>query len=123
MHDQRTDDGRSVPIHHIRPEEPRVVDGPLVVTFFGARGVVIDSDSKAALAKESHDPATGRRRYWVKAVKSGPDRGRLYNPQSPTFSPRNEYEFREVKADAFDLFMRFLRTGNPLNVRGAERCI
>jgi hypothetical protein len=123
MRNQRTDDGQPVPIHHIRPDEPREVDGQPALTFYGARGVTLAADSKAALAKMSEDPATGRRRFWVKAVKSGVDRGRFYNPQSPTFSARNEYEFREVKAEAFDLFVRFLQTGNPLNIRGAERCI
>ena len=114
------------------PNKPDVVNGAVEVTAYGLGGKEVDVDSSEALAKKSFDPATGVTRYWLKRATAGPDAGRLYNPQSPTFNAdaakrvrndmgRGQYEFRKATAEAFELYLRFLVTGNPTHIRQAER--
>lgn len=99
---------------------------------YGTSGAEVESTSAGALAKATTDNETGNARYWLKYATGGPDAGHLYNPQSPTFnagqarrfrpeSGRAQYEFRRVTKESFDLYLRFLRTGNLANLRQAER--
>lgn len=123
----RSDD---LPVHRIRPDEERIVpeaDG------YGLGGEPCGPDTSGALAKRTRGES-GVVRYWLKRCMAGHDSGRLYNPQSPLFDPasvnrffaelgRGKYEFREVPHEAFEHYLRFLRKGNPLDLRHAERAI
>jgi hypothetical protein len=116
----------------IRPEQKSAVDGEIVVTGYSMAGNVIDAKSDDCVAKKAYDPATTRTRHWVKRATAGADAGNLFNPHSPDFNPdavnrvhhamgRGQYEFRPVTSECFDLYMRFLTTGNVNSLRYAER--
>lgn len=120
-------------LHRIRPGAADLVGGPVEVTAYAWGGKEVPPDGPLALAKECLDPATGRRSHWLKRATVGRESGMLYNPQSPNFdaraagaahgpSGRDRYEYRRATPEAFALYLRFLATGNPTNLRNAERC-
>lgn len=45
------------------------------------------------------------------------------NPRRMTQGGRRLYEFRAVRQEAFDCYLRFLRTNNVVHLRHAERCV
>lgn len=75
----------------------------------------------------------GTQRYYVKVSKQGNDAGLFVNPGSMWFIGLNErkfdkrtraksvYEFKQVKKEVFDLYIRFLQTKNQGFLRWAER--
>ena len=108
------------------------IDDEIETTGYGLGGFEIDPNCDDALAKVVTDKKTGRSSYWLKRATSGPDSGNLFNPQSPTFNAqaakrfhsamnRGQYVYRKASKDSFELYLKFLQTGNPLNLRNAER--
>lgn len=92
----------------------------------------IDPKDEQCVAKTSHDAATDRSRFWIKFCTAGAEMGRMYNPLSPMFIPasqnryhahlgKSQYEFKEVKKEAFEAYVRFMETENPIHLRHAER--
>ncbi len=117
-----------------RPGEDSPVDGETKVTGFAWGGEECEPTSKACLAKVSYDPETRRTRHFLKRATVGPEAGRLFNPQSATFDPsllgkvteylgRGGYEWRPAHEEAFVLYLKFLKGGNPVDVRCAERIV
>ncbi len=114
---------RSVPESFVVAQEP-------VVTGYTEGAAEIDPASPRCFAKKSVDQATKTTRFFIKRATSGPESGSFYNPNSASFGHasmgrqpdgRGAYEFRPVAQEAFELYLRFLMTGNTAYVRCAER--
>lgn len=110
----------------------QVVDGEVEIIGYGPGGKVLPVTAVECLARKSFDPATGVYRFWLKRATAGPEQGTLYNPHSPMFEKastqrvyshlgRGQYEFFKVSQEAFDSYLMFLKTGNPIHLRQAER--
>lgn len=106
-----------------------LADDPLKEGF-NEKGVLVDYDSVECIAKKITDPETNRSRYFIKTNNGGPDAGHFYNPRSiygvasPSSRGRagmSSYIWRPVNVDAFDSYLRFLATQNPMHYREAER--
>lgn len=109
-----------------------VVDAEPTVTAYAWGGGEVDPAAKEAIAKVVKTP-DGNTRYFIKQATAGPDRGHLFNPQSPTYHRgflskvasqlgRGQYEFRRASKLAFELYLRYIQPPyNPVNYRGAER--
>jgi hypothetical protein len=96
------------------------------------RGEPMEVDDPLCVAKRTADGFSGVARYWVKRATAGPCAGALFNPHSPDYVPeslhrkwahsgRDNWEWSKVSADAFEAYLRFLRTGNGVHYRHAER--
>lgn len=106
---------------------------PAEATAYAWGGGPVGPDDPTAVAKSTRDPSTGEVRYWLKRATAGPDRGFLFNPQSPAHLPnflaktvaqlgRGAYEFRKVSKAAFDFYLKFIvLPHNPAHLRNAER--
>lgn len=100
--------------------------------FFGLDGHKSDTDFPGSIAKLSVDSENKSEKHFVKFATTGRDAGHMFDPHSPNFDKtkleafyeqfgRSHYEFRKVSKAAFDAYMRFLESGNPLHLRHAER--
>lgn len=89
-----------------------------VVIGYGERGQEVAADDLKCVAKRSFDPSTKTTRF---LVKRGND-GSFYDPNLTMFSRKSPYYFRAVGKEAFELYLKFLKTGNAAYVRCAERC-
>lgn len=116
------------PIHTIHPEKERREPKANAYTL---ECEPCDPDAPEALAKRTVSESN-QIRYWIKRGMVGAETGFLFNPQSPLFDEltvnrfhaalgRGKYEFREVTQEAYELYLRFLRTGNTRDLRHAER--
>lgn len=116
-----------IPVHRFKDEDPSFYGAtPAEVTGFGHDGKDIDPTTDRCLAKKVFDPDLNARTYFLKFATEGPDRGRLYNPvglftDTQTSLARGAYQFRKVPVEKFDLYIHFLKTGNPAHFRQAER--
>jgi hypothetical protein len=110
------------PINKALPVEPQ--ENP-ANTGYTASAETCPLDSKAAVAKQ-----IGSKRYAKRATR-GIEAGCLYNPDSAmgdharfhSDRGQDQYEFVEVTTEAFDAYLRFLRSKNPVHLRHAERAI
>ena len=103
-----------------------------VVTGYDLNKKVVETHEPTCVAKQA---ITGtRKRFWIKFCTSGSNAGHMLNPHAPDFSMaslgkrvqafgKDLYEFRPVKEEAFKLYMKYLETKNPLNIKGAERVV
>jgi len=111
---------------------PSVVNNePEVIGYtIGAKKVKPDADN--CVAKVATDLESGNSRYWLKRATSGLEAGRLFNPHGPGYTAasakrfwaetgKNQYEFRKATQESFELYMKFLESGNELHLRQAER--
>jgi hypothetical protein len=115
---------RRIPIHHIKPEEAaaakRAEEDPDVTAYsYEGHGAEVPAGSPKAAAKVVR--GVGQPRYSAKHVTTGMCRGHLYNPLSPSYSIRDQYEWKPVTKAAFDLYLRFLQTHNVVYARQAGR--
>jgi len=129
----RTDDEEVVPAASAGRGTPgSVVDAVPKVTAYAWGGQEVDPTVPEAIVKVVVTP-DGNTRHFIKQATSGPDRGHLFNPQSPTYDPsflkrvsaqlgKGRYEFRRASKVSFELYMRYiLPPYNPVNYRGAQR--
>jgi len=94
-------------------------------------------DSPDCLAKEVKDEVldggdAASPTYWLKTGTVGAECGKLFDPNGVLHQPgseskaaarlgKNRYEFKRVSREKFETYLRFLKTGNPLHLRFAER--
>jgi len=108
-------------VHTIKPAEPDVVQGAVTVDGFALGGKRVEPDAANCLAKRAKDCATSIERYWLKRATTGNNAGKLYNPNWPIHDSKAEYAFVKATKEAFDSYVRFLETDNPLFLHQAER--
>ncbi len=100
--------------------------------FYGLDGRESLTDLPGSIAKLSVDSENNSTKWFIKFATMGADAGHMFNPQSPNFDKsqleafyekfgRAYYEFRKVSKAAFDYYLAFLKGGNPLHLRQAER--
>ncbi len=87
-----------------------------------------DPDKVECLAKSVFDPETSKRRYLVKTCVTGRDGGNFFNPLQTEaaelgrrFQARSTYDWRKVSKRQFEDYLLFLKTGNSVRLRQAER--
>ena len=109
------------------------VDAAPQITAYMWGGKEVDANSPEAIAKIAVSPRSTS--YFLKQATNGPDRGHLFNPQSPTYNAafleravrqlgKGQYEFRRVSQSAYELYMRFMKLPhNPVHYRNAERAM
>lgn len=94
---------------------------------YDLNGAPCDYESDAVVARFVRSP--NQVRHWVKSRAFGAYAGSLYDPNVPgndVASRRNgmpPFRFRQVNADAFASYLKFLGTKNPAHLRMAERNI
>jgi hypothetical protein len=96
---------------------------------YGQGGEVIDDPAgPACLAKSVKDAGTMTSRHFVKFSNVGPTAGGMLDPAEETdldrrgdWTPAGRFTFRPVTKLAFDLYVRYLKTGNRAYLRQAER--
>lgn len=98
------------------------------MTGYDAAGSELAAGEPACVAKSSFNPDTKRTRFWVKAATYGRESGSFFNPcehslggRGNSRTSRPEFDWRTVTPAAFDMYIKFLRSGNPAHLRQAER--
>lgn len=92
----------------------------LIIKGYSWGGNEVNPESFESIAKEAFDSFTGVTRYWIKYVTSGSDRGHLFNPNLPSYTPeslkriqgelgKGRYAYKKVTKEAFDHYMQFLK--------------
>ncbi len=100
-------------------------------TGYGPKGLLVEPSAPDCVAWEGHNVATGEKKYFVKQAVYGNDRGRMYNPRSTQAESLHAtngrlgemYRFIKVTEEAFVNYVTFLRTGNLVCLRQAERAV
>jgi hypothetical protein len=96
---------------------------------YSFRGLPIDNpEAPECLCKKAKDPGTGTSRYFVKFVMAGSNAGNMIDPNDETdlkrrgdWTAAGHFGFRPVSQLAFDLYLKFLQTGNQAWRRQASR--
>ena len=119
-------DSPAKPPHRVHEEFTDFVeDAALQVTGYAFGGKEVDPESRDCVCKKVFDPNTQKRSYFLKFATAGPERGQLPNPQGArwdvTSLAKGRYEFRPVKVDDYDLYLAFLKSGNPVYFRQIGR--
>lgn len=97
--------------------------------YYDRRGNELLDDMGFSCAKKV---VSAREHYYVKQATGGIEQGRLFNPISPFYNEGSEtmsvkskgrsmYEYKKVKKEIFDLYIRFLKTQNSVHLKQAER--
>lgn len=96
-------------------------------------GKVSEVDSNEAYAKKQL--IKGRTTYFIKRATAGPECPHLLNPWGIHFQKgvdnvkwerllgKHRFEYSVVPEEAFNLYIRFLATGNTLYYRQSERAL
>lgn len=113
-------------VSHGTPTDAR--DGDEVTGHSWDGLVVPDPEHPNCLCKESRNRARGTRRYFVKFSVAGVNAGRMVDPNDDQdlarrgdWTANGRFEFRPVEQAAYDLYLRFIKTGNPAYRLQAER--
>ncbi len=80
------------------------------------------------------DYSGGASEFYIKQATAGPGTGRILNPWGVYFQPgdetkfekdkgRKRYEFKRVGEDIFNLYLKFLTSGNERYLLNAERSL
>lgn len=121
-------------VHVINPSLPN----PLLVPADGetseayAWGLVpVNADAPECIAKKVVH--MGKATCFIKRATVGPDAGKLFNPSSPNHPVETNmtkvlgqngkfmFEFRKSNERAYAFYLDFMRTGNIVHLRHAER--
>lgn len=127
MHDPSTASSfRQPPVHHIREvPAPKADDKPAAASAVAWGGGEVPADDPNAQAKAVRDATTGLTKYFVKKATQGVNANQMYNPTGLLFNAaavaRDRYEWKPVSQAAYDHYIRFLTTKNPLFLKHAER--
>jgi hypothetical protein len=113
----------------IRKDEPLLADSAVLTAGYGEGGVGIDPGSDDCMAKEAFSKEPGKSRYFIRTSSAGSRAGSFFDveAQEPGDKRRREstgerrYEFRRVSKAAFDYYLHYLKTTNPVYLRLAER--
>ncbi len=108
-------------VHVINQDAGDIVHGQPTVLGFAMGGRQVSPDVRECVAKVATDPATKNKSYWLKRATNGMNAGKLYNPNWPINDDRAEYKFVKAPEDAFNLYVKFIETLNPLFLLQAER--
>lgn len=98
--------------------------------YYDFNGKEVDSENKSVVAKQLFFDETKTDKYLVRVCSHGPDSGLFFNPQIhekgginkiDTQTGREKFFFRPTNKDSFNLYVKFLQTGNISLLRNAQR--
>lgn len=100
--------------------------------FYGFTGDEVTETDKNAVAKSLFFEDTKTSKFFVKVCSHGPESGLFFNPQVhhketlykfDNDKGRDRFSYRAVNKEAFDLYVKFLKTGNVSLLRNAQRSV
>lgn len=94
-------------------------EGKPVIQNLGIHGQPLREEDAVAYARIATYP-TGFVRCWVRRGTLFSDSGKLYNPRESDWG-RGGYELKEVTPDSYYAYLDFLRSGNDVHLRRAQR--
>lgn len=123
-----------IPVHRPYGETVSPVDSQVKSVGYDADDKEVPATDDSAVAKTVTDESTGRTTYYLKVATSGGEAGQLYNQQSPLHNPfgntrqlgrsgLNQYVFKKVAPQAFELYRSFLRSKSLVHFRQAQRML
>ena len=131
MRNQFTDDKN---VQAIYPDKKFSVEAVVEFVGYDFEGQEVDPQKEECIAKTGTDQLTGVTSHFVKFATHGMDRGNMFNALSPSYDAiqarrvynstgRAHYEFRKVNKEAFGYYLQFLRSGNLIHYKHAERAL
>jgi hypothetical protein len=98
--------------------------------FFDYKGEEVSPENKNIVAKQLFFEETKTFKYLVRVCSHGPESGLFFNPQThekemlnkiDNYTGRERFFFRPTSKESFDLYTKFLQTGNVSLLRNAQR--
>jgi len=94
-------------------------EGRPIISNFGINGQKLRDEEGVAYARVANYP-TGFARHWIRRGTLLSESGKLYNPRESDWG-RGGYELKEVTDLAYEAYLQFLRSGNEVHLRRAQR--
>lgn len=115
-------------LHLIDPDKKEKI---AKTVYYNRAGQMAESDGPDTFAKTVSGILE---QFYVKKSNERNTASRLLNPNAPFFQETTEgrnslrmgkplYEYRKVSRECFDLYLKFLSTGNASYLRSAERIL